>query len=69
MAKKSKNIKEAEKVKVHIVDEAFLEDCKKGGVALMVTQHSIATWGDDVSEIIGMDVVSSCAQQSIVSEE
>ena len=46
--KKSKLIKEAEKCDVHVIDEGFLEDVKKGGAALMISSHSIASWGSDV---------------------
>ena len=41
--KKGKSIKEAEKADVHVVDEGFLEDVKKGGAALMISSHSIAS--------------------------
>ncbi len=47
--KKSKHIKDAEKADVHVVDELFLEEVKKGGAALMIQKHSIASWGSDVS--------------------
>ncbi|XP_046355890.2 poly [ADP-ribose] polymerase 1-like [Haliotis rufescens] len=47
VTKKSKNIKDAEKSDVHVIAESFLEDVKKGGAALMIQKHSIATWGAD----------------------
>ena len=49
VTKMSKQIKEAEKADVHVVDEAFLDGVAKGGAALLITQHSIAGWGSDVS--------------------
>ena len=50
--KKSKLIKEAEKSDVHVIDEGFLEDVKKGGASLMITSHSIASWGSDVRLLV-----------------
>ena len=47
--KKSKAIKEAEAADVHVVDEEFLDKVQKGGAALLISQHSIASWGSDVS--------------------
>ena len=52
MEKKSKLIKDAEKNDIHVIDEGFLEDVKKGGAALMITSHSIASWGSDVSLLL-----------------
>lgn len=49
VAKKSKSVKEAEKADVHVVDEEFLDKVQKGGAALLIVQHSIASWGSDVS--------------------
>ena len=47
----SRQIKEAEKAEVHVVDEGFLTAVAKGGAALLITQHSIASWGSDVSDV------------------
>ena len=56
MEKKSKLIKDAEKCDVHVIDEGFLEDVKKGGAALMITSHSIASWGSDVRLLLFWNV-------------
>jgi len=47
--KKSKQIAEAEDADVHVVDEGFLDKVTRGGAALLITSHSIAPWGSDVS--------------------
>ena len=47
--KKGKVIADAEKADVHVVDEDFLEDVKRGGASLLISSHSIAGWGSDVS--------------------
>ena len=49
VAKKSKVIADAEKADVHVIDEGFLEAVKRGGAALLISSHSIASWGSDVS--------------------
>lgn len=54
--KKSKSIKEAEKAGVHVVDEDFLDKVQKGGAALLITQHSIASWGSDVRKRLFLKV-------------
>ena len=43
--KKSKKMRDAEKFDVPVVSEDYLEAVKKGGAMLMITQHSIASWG------------------------
>ena len=45
--KKSKKMKDAEKFDVPIVSEDYLEAVKKGGAQLMISQHSIASWGSN----------------------
>ncbi|XP_023213752.1 poly [ADP-ribose] polymerase 1-like [Centruroides sculpturatus] len=45
--KNSKKIKDAEKANVHVVSEDFLESVQNGGAALMITQHSLCSWGGD----------------------
>jgi hypothetical protein len=52
--KKSRVIADAEAAEVHVVDEGFLAAVAKGGAALLITQHSIAPWGADVSARIAM---------------
>ncbi|KAK3578700.1 hypothetical protein CHS0354_008557 [Potamilus streckersoni] len=68
--KKSKNIKEAEKNDVHVVAEDFLEDVKKGGAALMITQHSIASWGGDpITKIAGLSTPKVVAKSGLKKAE
>lgn len=43
--KKSKKMRDAEKFDVPVVNEDYLDAVKKGGAKLMITQHSIVTWG------------------------
>ncbi|XP_070576368.1 poly [ADP-ribose] polymerase 1-like [Ptychodera flava] len=50
--KMSKKIAEAKKADIHVVSEDFLESVKKGGAALMIQQHSIASWGADPTQRI-----------------
>ena len=45
-------VNEAKAADVHVIDEDFLNACKKGGAALLITQHSICAWGSDVSRPI-----------------
>lgn len=45
--KKSKKMKDAEKFDVPVVSEDYLEAVKKGGAKLMISQHSIASWGNN----------------------
>lgn len=45
--KKSKKMQDAEKFGVPVVSEDYLEAVKKGGARLMITQHSIASWGNN----------------------
>ena len=45
--KKSKKMRDAEKFDVPVVSEDYLEAVKKGGARLMITQHSIASWGNN----------------------
>ena len=52
VAKKSKVIADAEKADVHVIDEGFLEAVKRGGAALLISSHSIASWGSDVSYFV-----------------
>ena len=52
VAKKSKVISDAEKADVHVIDEGFLEAVKRGGAALLISSHSIASWGSDVSYFV-----------------
>ena len=49
MVKSSKKIKNAEKADVPVVSEDYLDAVKKGGAMLMISQHSIVTWGNKVS--------------------
>ena len=44
--KKTKKMRAAEKLDVPIVSEDYLEAVKKGGARLMISQHSIASWGN-----------------------
>lgn len=44
--KKSKKMRDAEKFDVPVVSEDYLEAVKKGGAKLMISQHSIASWGN-----------------------
>ncbi|XP_052769011.1 poly [ADP-ribose] polymerase 1-like [Mya arenaria] len=62
--KKSKSIKEAESMDVHVVDETFLEKVTKGGAALLITQHSIATWGSDPEKRIALTAVTKSIGKS-----
>lgn len=65
VAKKSKVIKEAEKADVHVVDEDFLTKVEKGGAALLITQHSIASWGSDPEKRIAKSSVSKSVGKSM----
>ncbi len=49
--KKSKGIKNAKKADVHVVDEGFLEDVKKGEVPKQIKEHSICDWGSEVYNV------------------
>uniref|UniRef100_A0ABM0LXA4 NAD(+) ADP-ribosyltransferase n=1 Tax=Saccoglossus kowalevskii TaxID=10224 RepID=A0ABM0LXA4_SACKO len=51
--KMNKKMKDAKSADVHVVAEDFLDDVKKGGVALMIMKHSIASWGSDPHGRIG----------------
>ena len=44
--KKSKKMTDAEKFDVPVVSEDYLDVVKKGGARLMISQHSIASWGN-----------------------
>ena len=50
--KNSKAMKEAKAADVQVVDEGFLEACKKGGAILLINSHSICTWGSDVQGLV-----------------
>ncbi|KAM7430085.1 Poly [ADP-ribose] polymerase 1 [Porites harrisoni] len=43
--KKSKKMRDAEKFDVPVVNEGYLDAVKKGGAILMISQHSISSWG------------------------
>ncbi|XP_072171566.1 poly [ADP-ribose] polymerase 1-like [Diadema setosum] len=45
--KMNKKMREAKANDVHVVSEDFLDAVKKGGAALMISQHSICSWGSD----------------------
>lgn len=45
MKKKSKKMSEVEECEVPVVDEAYLEDAKKGGALLKIPSHTISSWG------------------------
>ena len=45
----SKFIKQAKATDTHVVDEGFLDSAQKGGAALFIKSHSLASWGSDVS--------------------
>ena len=45
--KKSKKMQDAERFDVPVVSEDYLEAVKKGGARSMITQHSIASWGNN----------------------
>ena len=49
--KLGKVMKQAKAADVHVVDEEFLNDVGKSPAAVtqLIVQHSIATWGSDVS--------------------
>ncbi|XP_077994827.1 poly [ADP-ribose] polymerase 1-like [Glandiceps talaboti] len=66
MAKKMKDAKAAD---VHIVSEDFLENVKKGGAALMINKHSIATWGGDPSSRLGGFTQIDAAQSKQDADE
>ena len=42
-------MKDAEKADVPVVSEDYLNAVKGGGALLMISQHSIASWGNKVS--------------------
>jgi len=54
-----KAMKQAQSADVHIVDEGFLDDAPKGGIAALVVSHSIASWGSDVRILITAVVLSN----------
>ncbi|XP_067018725.1 poly [ADP-ribose] polymerase 1-like [Acropora muricata] len=45
--KKSKKMQDAERFDVPVVSEDYLEAVRKGGARSMITQHSIASWGNN----------------------
>ena len=49
--KLGKVMKQAKAADIHIVDEGFLDNVGKSpaSVSQLITQHSIAAWGSDVS--------------------
>ncbi|XP_053378443.1 poly [ADP-ribose] polymerase 1-like [Mercenaria mercenaria] len=63
--KKSKAIKEAENADVHVVDEEFLTKVEKGGAALLITSHSIASWGSDAEKRIAQGSISKSVGKSV----
>ncbi|XP_064621580.1 poly [ADP-ribose] polymerase 1-like [Lineus longissimus] len=62
--KMSKKIKEAEDADVQVVDEGFLDAVKRGGAALMITQHNISSWGSDPEARIG-DALNAAMTKSV----
>ncbi|XP_030854208.1 poly [ADP-ribose] polymerase 1 [Strongylocentrotus purpuratus] len=63
--KMNKKMKEAESNDVHVVSEDFLDAVKNGGAALMITQHSISTWGSDPTTRIADTVAGQLPTKSI----
>ncbi|ESO88129.1 hypothetical protein LOTGIDRAFT_206927 [Lottia gigantea] len=53
VAKKSKNVKEAEKADVHVVDEEFLDNLKSDTVVANILKHALSSWGSDPQTRIG----------------
>ena len=47
--KNSKLMKEAKDSDIQVVDVGFVEAVKKGCAALLIKQHSICSWGSEVS--------------------
>ncbi|KAL5008566.1 hypothetical protein ScPMuIL_014147 [Solemya velum] len=47
VGKMSKHIKDSKKADIHVIAEDFLEDVSKGGAALLIQKHSLASWGAD----------------------
>lgn len=47
--KGGKKIKEAKEADVHVISEDYVEAAKKGGGAILIPQHSLCSWGADVS--------------------
>uniref|UniRef100_A0A1I8IHU9 Poly [ADP-ribose] polymerase n=1 Tax=Macrostomum lignano TaxID=282301 RepID=A0A1I8IHU9_9PLAT len=45
-----KDFDKAKAADVHVVSEAFVAACSKGGVSLMVKAHAISSWGGDVEK-------------------
>ncbi|XP_070578606.1 poly [ADP-ribose] polymerase 1-like [Ptychodera flava] len=67
--KMAKKMKDAQSADVHIVSEDFLESVKKGGAALMITKHSIASWGADPATRIDSNVTQVDAGPSAADME
>ena len=55
--KKSKKMRDAEKFDVPVVSEDYLDAVKKGGAILMISQHSISSWG---SKKVGFKTYKVC---------
>lgn len=55
--KKSKKMRDAEKFDVPVVSEDYLDAVKKGGAILMISQHSISSWG---SKKVGFKSCLAC---------
>lgn len=55
--KKSKKMRDAEKFDVPVVSEDYLDAVKKGGAILMISQHSISSWG---SKKVGFKTCKVC---------
>jgi len=66
--KLGKVMKQAKAADIHIVDEGFLDDVGKSpaSVSQLITQHSIAAWGSDVSLSLHeyLSFFSNCCHRS-----
>ena len=49
--KKNKLVTAAKDSDIQVIDVGFLEAVKKGGAASLIKQHSICSWGSEVSVV------------------
>ena len=52
--KKNKLVTAAKDSDIQVIDVGFLEAVKKGGAASLIKQHSICSWGSEVSLVCNL---------------
>ena len=66
MDKKSKKMAEVEECEVPVVDEAYLEDSRKGGALLKIPSHTISSWGA-ARHSLAVEEMTDCGAGSLKS--